>query len=96
MSRRDRSGDSVGGAFFVLPYIRRSLLQSILPDHPKQPSPAKKLRVGIISDDQLAEIRGDREIRKLKHRQIAEKHGISVESSQQYCSYLTRMEVNPK
>lgn len=74
--------------------IRQSLLDAFrLP--PTPPKPAKPPKVHIASDELVALIRGDKELRGMKAREIAELRGVAIHIVNAAVYYRDRVHIDP-
>lgn len=75
--------------------IRQSLVDAFRlppapPPEPKPPRPHK------VSDELVALVRGDRELRGMTHSAIALKRGLSKAQVAECCHYRGRINIDPK
>jgi hypothetical protein len=77
--------------------LRIGLYNTLFAPTPRVVKPeTKKVHRRKVSDEDLALIRGDVEIRKMSRKDVMEKWGISRSQFASYTGYLTGLHIDPK
>lgn len=76
--------------------VRRTLVQSMsFEPTPRKPKKPERRQPSPHSDELVALVRGDRELRKMKLKDIAVKRGLPVSTVSALVNYLNRPHINP-